>query len=217
VPPICLARLGVTVKIGLIGDVHATAPPVREALALLQREGVDAILCPGDIAGYGAELEATVELLIDNGCNAILGNHDLWWLSGSGREAGGSVENYLRALPTVLQASFAGKELYMVHGSPPESLMDGIRLLDVNGMLIQDQKDIWTDFLKNFPFDVLVVGHTHQVFAEQLGGVLVVNPGSTRFNHTCAVLSLPEMDVRFIPLGGRAPVPAWNWGMEGNR
>lgn len=203
-----------TVKIGLISDVHATAAPVREALAILQREGVDAILCPGDIAGYGTELEPTVELLIASGCRAILGNHDLWWLSGSGREAAGPVENYLRTLPTVVELSVAGKQLYMVHGSPPGSLMDGIRLLDENGTLIQEQKDLWTDYLKTFSFDVLVVGHTHQVFAERLGDVLVVNPGSTKFNHTCAVLSLPGMDIRFFPLGGRTPVMAWNWGME---
>jgi putative phosphoesterase len=204
----------VTVKIGLISDVHATAAPVREALAILQREGVDTILCPGDIAGYGTELEPTVELLIDSGCRAILGNHDLWWLNGPDREAGGAVDNYLRSLPTVVELSVEGKRLYMVHGSPPESLMNGIRLLDENGTLIPEQKDLWAYYLQAFPFDVLVVGHTHQVFAEQLGDVLVVNPGSTKFNHTCAILSLPGMDVRIIPLGGRTPVPAWNWGQN---
>lgn len=205
-----------TVKIGLISDVHATAAPVREALAILQREGVDAILCPGDIAGYGTELEATVDLLIGSGCRAILGNHDLWWLSGPDREAGGAVDSYLRSLPTTVELPVEGKQIYMVHASPPESFLDGIRLLDEDGVLIPAQKELWSDCLKAFPFDVLVVGHTHQVFAERLGEVLVVNPGSTRFNHTCAVLSLPEMDVQFIPLGGRRPVPAWNWGMEGN-
>jgi putative phosphoesterase len=206
----------VSVKIGLIADVHATAAPVREALAVFRREGVASILCPGDFAGYGTELEATVELLRARGCRAVLGNHDLWWLSGPDRMAGGPVETYLRHLPTVIELSVAGKELYMVHASPPESLLDGIRLLDEDGALIPAQKDFWTDYLKPFPFDVLVVGHTHQVFAERLGSVLVVNPGSTRFNHTCAILSLPAMEIRFIPLGGRRPVPAWNWGMEGD-
>jgi len=201
-------------KIGLIGDVHATAPPVREALAILQREGVDTILCPGDIAGYGIELEPTVDLLIDSGCRAILGNHDLWWLEDPDREAGGAVEDYLRSLPEVIELSVEGKELYMVHASPPASLTDGIRLLDENGVPIPEQKKFWTDYLKSFPFDVLVVGHTHQVFAEWLGNILVVNPGSATFNHTCAVLSLPAMDVRFLSLGGRTPVPAWNWGLE---
>ena len=56
-----------TVKIGLIGDVHATAGPVKEALAIFRGEGVDTILCPGDIAGYGTELESTVALLVDSG------------------------------------------------------------------------------------------------------------------------------------------------------
>lgn len=206
-----------SVQIGLIADVHSAAAPVREALAVFRREKVDTILCPGDIAGYGTELEQTVELLIDSDCRAVLGNHDLWWLSGPDSVAGGAVETYLQSLPTVIELSVAGKQLYMVHASPPESLMDGIRLLDENGTLIPGQGDLWADYLDPFPFDVLVVGHTHQVFAERLGDVLVVNPGSTRFNHTCAILSLPAMEVRFIPLGGRTPVPAWNWGTEGNR
>ncbi len=203
-----------TVKIGLISDVHATAGPVRQALAILRREGVDTILCPGDIAGYGSELEATVALLVDSGCRAILGNHDLWWLSGPDCGAGGAVETYLRSLPAVIELAVAGKQLYMVHARPPDSLMDGITLLDENGAIIPEQREFWTDYLKTFPSDVLVVGHTHQVFAERLGDVLVVNPGSTRFNHTCAILSLPAMEVRFIPLGGRTPVVAWNWGLD---
>ena len=73
------------------------------------------------------------------------------------------------------------------------------------------------DALQSSAFDLLVVGHTHQVFAERLGGVLVVNPGSTSFNHTCAVVRLPGMEVRFFPLGGRTPVLTWNWGMERRR
>ncbi len=116
----------------------------------------------------------------------------------------------------MLELSVAGKQLYMVHASPPESVMEGITLLDENGTLNPEQRDHWTGYLKTFLFDVLVVGHTHQVFAERLGDVLVVNPGSTRFNHTCAILSLPSMEVRFFPLGGRTPVLAWNWGMEGD-
>jgi len=205
-----------TVKIGLIGDVHATAAPVREALKIFGREGVETILCPGDIAGYGFELETTVELLRAGGCRAILGNHDLWWLNGPERQAGGPVAAYLESLPTTIELSVAGKHLYMVHASPPESLMDGIRLLDEEGVTVQEEKELWTDYLQGFPYDVLVVGHTHQVFAERLGEVLVVNPGSTRFNHTCAVLSLPELDVRFFPLGGRRPLMSWNWGMATN-
>ena len=61
--------------------------------------------------------------------------------------------------------------------------------------------------------DVLIVGHTHQVFSEQLGDVLVINPGSTTFNHTCAILTLPEMKVDIFPLSNKEPILCWNWSM----
>lgn len=202
-----------TVKIGLISDVHATAAPLQEALTILQGEAVDKILCAGDIAGYGLDLEQTVDLLIDHQCLSILGNHDVWRLDDYNGECAGSAEAYLRTLPGVVKFTAAGKRLCMVHASPPQSLMDGIRLRNEQAALIQDQKDFWSTYLKPFPFDVLVVGHTHQVFAERLGDILVINPGSTRFNHTCAVLSLPGMSVQFFPLGGKSPVLAWNWSM----
>ena len=201
------------VKIGLISDVHATPDPVSEALSIFQREGVDTILCAGDIAGYRAELEQTVALLLDSGCQAVLGNHDLWWLGRYDSGEGSPVEKYLRALPAVVEFSVEDKKIHMVHASPPESLMEGIKLLDEDAELLQDQKAYWSDYLRTFSADVLIVGHTHQVFAEQLGHVLVVNPGSTLFNHTCAILTLPEMVVQVFSLSGKKPVMTWNWGM----
>ncbi len=199
-------------KIGLISDVHATPAPVLEALAIFQREAVDTILCAGDLAGYGTMLEQTVALLIDNDCQAVVGNHDMWWLSHCDDQTEGLAGKYLRALPTMVELSSEKKKIYMVHASPPESLMEGIKLLDENAVLLQDQKSDWTDYLKTFPSDVLIVGHTHQVFAEQLGNILVINPGSTLFNHTCMILTLPEMDVQIYALSKMSPVMAWNWG-----
>jgi predicted phosphodiesterase len=70
----------------------------------------------------------------------------------------------------------------------------------------------WTQELETFDAHVLVVGHTHQVFAEQLGTTLVVNPGSSAFNHSCAILQLPEMSVQVFPLSGKAIEKTWNWG-----
>jgi predicted phosphodiesterase len=201
-------------KIGLISDIHASLAQLQEALEIFRREGVERILCAGDIAGYGNELETTVAALRESGCQTVLGNHDLWWLQRSDGDVSAPVATYLHALPRTLEQTLAGKQLLMVHASPPDSLLDGIRLRDEIGVLIESQVDLWRDALITFAGDVLVVGHTHQVFAERLGQVLVVNPGSTCFNHTCAVLQLPELTVQFFPLSGRTPLLAWNWGME---
>jgi predicted phosphodiesterase len=59
---------------------------------------------------------------------------------------------------------------------------------------------------------VLIVGHTHQVFTEYLGDILVINPGSSAFNHSCAILHLPEMRVQTFALSGKAIERTWNWG-----
>ncbi len=201
-------------KIGLISDVHASLAPVQEALALFNEESVEAILCAGDVAGYGKQLEPTVQALVNSSCRVVMGNHDLWWLERSGYGPEGLVDRYLRDLPAVVEFNAEGQMIYMVHASPPNSLMDGIKLLDENALIIEEQKRFWTYSLRDSSCDVLVVGHTHQVFAEQLGEVLVINPGSTMFNHTCAILTLPEMTVEFFPLGGKTPVLSWNWGME---
>jgi len=201
-------------KIGLISDVHATLQPLREALAIFESEGVEMILCAGDVAGYGKQLEQTVQALIDSRCRVVMGNHDLWCLERSGIDLEGVSAAYLRNLPAVIEFNVAGKTIYMVHASPPDSFMDGIKLLDENAALVQQEKHSWSCCLRDFQCDVLVVGHTHQVFAEQLGNPLVINPGSTLFNHTCAILTLPAMTVQIFPLNGKTPVLSWNWGME---
>lgn len=198
-------------KIGLLGDVHATTAPVREALSIFEGEGVDCILCPGDIAGYGNELDATVTLLQASGCKAVLGNHDLWYLEKKG-ESANPTNAFLKTLPYTFEETVAGKKLYMVHASPPQSVMDGMKLLDQFGQLIPVSTENWAKRLEDIEYDILIVGHTHQVFAEQVGKALVINPGSTLFNHTCAILTLPGMNFQLYPLSGQSPQLVWNWG-----
>ena len=70
--------------VGLISDVHATPAPLAEALSIFRGKGVDRILCAGDIAGYGEQLDETVTLLIDSGCQTICGNHELMHMESAG-------------------------------------------------------------------------------------------------------------------------------------
>ncbi|WP_163337884.1 metallophosphoesterase [Desulfopila sp. IMCC35008] len=201
-------------KIGLISDVHATADPVREALAVFQSQRVNYVFCVGDTAGYGNELNQTVNLLNESGCTTIMGNHDLWCLANPNDGKADSVLTFFEKLPLWLLVTLEGKRVYLVHASPPQSLMDGITLLDKRAEILADRKKLWSEKLEGSEFDVLVVGHTHQVFAEQLDDVLVINPGSTKFNHSCAILNLPEMELQLFPLSNKKLTHVWNWGME---
>jgi len=198
--------------IGLLSDVHATAAPLREALALFERAGVDEVLCAGDIAGYHGDLEQTVGLLIERGVRVVRGNHDLRYLERRGEPAAGRAAAYLGQLPATRVIEVAGRRVYVVHAEPPDACEGGgIRLLDQDGRVRPERVGLWTQQLADFDFDVLVVGHSHQVFAERLGNTLVVNPGSTVFNHSCALLRLPEMTVQMLPLSGQPIRRTWNW------
>jgi putative phosphoesterase len=202
-------------KIGLISDVHATVEPLREALTLFRQNHVDNVICVGDIAGYGEELEQTVSLLIESECQLISGNHDIWYLSKPAPEEKKWIKDFFSALPETLDFSADGKHLYVVHASPPHSNMNGINLLDEHGHVMPDRKALWQNFLEEFDYDVLIVGHTHQVFAERVGNTLIINPGSTKFNHTCAILTLPELTVEVLPLSNKQPLKVWNWRQMG--
>jgi predicted phosphodiesterase len=175
---------------------------------------------------YGAQLEATISLIDQPFCHTIIGNHDLSDLSKyeqaddnteqqvkHGSLSGQSL-SFLKQLPACYQMESEGKSLYMVHAQPPDGYHGGIKLLDKNGLLIPQQLTLWSERLQSFDYDVLVVGHTHQVFAEYLGDTLVINPGSSVFNNSCAILRLPEMSVEMIPLSGKEITRTWNWGQH---
>ena len=198
--------------IGLISDVHASPEPLEEALSIFSSRGVEQVLCAGDIAGYGEELQKTIKLLDVNACHTILGNHDLLFLDHTEEEYDDEVVRYLKQLPSTFEQVIEGKRLFMVHAQPPDECHGGIKLLSKEGEVLQDRVSQWADRLRTFYCDVLVVGHTHQVFAEKIGNTLVVNPGSSVFNNCCAVLRLPEMSVEMIALSDKAIVKTWNWG-----
>jgi len=197
-----------TTRIGLISDVHATPAPVAEALALFEQHRVEQLFCLGDIAGYGSELEPTIALLKDYDCQSILGNHEQWYLDANMDD---EATAYFQTLPVSRQISTEGVSVYMVHASPPESTMDGIRILDEQGRGILVQRLAWAGALEGFNYDVLIVGHTHQVFYERLGNTLVINPGSTLFNHSCAILTLPDCTVEWLPLSNKQIESTCNW------
>jgi len=169
-------------------------------------------LCAGDIVGYGNELEEAVNLLIEYQCQSIKGNHEVWHLDKLKNSELSVADKYLDNLPLSIEMTIEGKCLLMVHASPPDVYTGGIRLLDEDGELLEEQLIEWKNNLNNYDYDVLVVGHTHQVFAEVINETLVINPGSSKFNHSCAILSLPELSIEWISLSGKQMEKVWNWG-----
>ena len=199
-------------RIGIISDVHCSPAPLAEALRIFSEQGVDDIVCAGDIAGYYDTLEPTVELLAEAQCKTIVGNHDQSWLHKNPDDTG-PARAFLEALPQTLDLEIEGKRVFVVHANPPSEQHGGIKLLDQQGRVIEERRAEWRERLADCDYDVLVVGHTHQVYAEQLDDLLLVNPGSVPFNHSCMILSFPDLDVQTFALGRREIVRCWNFSM----
>ena len=202
-----------TTKLGLISDVHSSPVPLQQALDIFDKEQVSDIICAGDIAGYYETLDPTIDLLIQKDCKTIVGNHDHTYLEAYPELHNTKESRFLRELPQTLELVIEDKRICVVHAHPPSSQHGGIKLLDQDGDIIQQRKDLWCGELQDFDYDVLIVGHTHQVFAEQLGKVFVVNPGSSAFNHSCMILSLPELKVQIFALENKDIIKCWNFSM----
>ena len=202
-------------RIGIISDTHSSTAPLAEALKIFTTEHVDMIICAGDIAGYGEdELVQTVELLKENNCFIISGNHDDEPTDkSSSQNHSREFYSFFKSLPKRLHFEIEGKSIYVVHASPPDQQHGGIKLLDQDGNIISSQLQKWESELSDFDDDILIVGHTHQVFSEYINNTLVINPGSTLYNNSCMILTLPEMKVSTYPLQNKKIIKSWNWGL----
>lgn len=162
-------------QIAVISDVHADVHALRDALAQVERLGIEQVVCCGDLVDYGLFPEETLVLLRERGVTCIRGNHDRW-ATKDGADASGwdlSPESvaFLRSLPPTWRANVDGVRVVLWHAQP-RSDMSGI---DAGSTTSQEFKGM----LDAAEADVLLVGHTHVPFVRQLGMMrLVSNPGA---------------------------------------
>jgi diadenosine tetraphosphatase ApaH/serine/threonine PP2A family protein phosphatase len=67
------------VLLGIFTDIHANRQAFAACLDAARARGVERVICLGDIVGYGADPEWTVEMvmnLVEQGAIVVRGNHD---------------------------------------------------------------------------------------------------------------------------------------------
>jgi predicted phosphodiesterase len=170
----------VTVRYGVLSDVHGNLPALEAALAGLASLGVDGYLVAGDLVGYGPFPNECVAAVAALAPVCVAGNHDLialgrlssdrciplarrsleWTRSVLGAEA----RAYLAGLP--LRADAAGGRVVVAHGSledpseyttRPEQAAAQLERLGAGSPTAQ----------------ILLLGHTHRPWAcDDAGAVL---------------------------------------------
>ena len=62
--------------VAVVSDIHANRAALEAALAEADRRGADAVVCLGDVVGYGPDPEACVDRVRERCGVTVLGNHD---------------------------------------------------------------------------------------------------------------------------------------------
>ncbi|MCB0279213.1 MAG: metallophosphoesterase family protein [Calditrichaeota bacterium] len=200
-------------KLGIISDIHSKPEPLKQAIKLFEKKQVDRIYNLGDTAGYFDQLDECVQILKSEDISSIIGNHDLWYLALPKTEQTDWITEYFRSLENQITLSDGSQRLLMVHEAPSEMDKKGFKLLDQNNQLIESELKKWEIQLTNFDYDILLVGHSHQVFSERIAKTLVINPGSSIFNNSVAILNINGLEVDFLPLSDGGISRTWNWSL----
>jgi putative phosphoesterase len=179
-------------RVAVITDIHANIPALQATIDEIERLGVDAIYCGGDLVGYGPEPNEVCAEVQARAIPSIYGNYDYaigrdledcgcayidphdreigqlsvdWTLAHTNEDS----KAFMRELPFDLRFELAGKRVRLVHGSPRK----------VNEYLFEDKPARTFERIAALAdCDVLVFGHTHTPWIHKYAGVLFVNCGS---------------------------------------
>ena len=207
-----------TTRIAVFGDLHANAEATRAVLAGIDDAGITRLYCLGDLVGYGAEPNETIDLIRSRDIPTIMGNYDdgigfdrddcgCAYKDAEEHERGQQSLMWTRAhvtpdrktwlqtlLPEIRLAEH-GHRIRLVHGSPRR----------MNEYLFGDRDPRSLERVASIAdCNVLIFGHTHVPWDRVINGVRFVNAGSAgkpKDGDPRAVwlqLDISEDDVRII-------------------
>jgi predicted phosphodiesterase len=181
-------------KVAILADIHGNLPALEAVLAQLAAEGIERIVCLGDVATLGPQPHEVIARLRGLGCPVVMGNTDadLLALARDERATGavwGSQDfdfhqwcaarltaddlAYLRTFQPLISVSLGdGATLLGYHGSP--------RSYDER-ITAETTDDALHEMLAATPAQLYAGGHTHQQLLRRYRGTLVLNPGTVGF------------------------------------
>lgn len=171
-------------RIAVLSDIHSNYDALQEVLSAIDPH--DALICLGDLVGYGAQPnEVASEIRSLNPDAIVMGNHDYAVSTGdtSGfvhhavqavewtrREITPENLRYISALRSKATFTADGVSIAIVHGSPRDPL---------NEYIYPGTPDfILKSLVDESQGRVLLLGHTHVPFSQRLDSRLIGNPGS---------------------------------------
>lgn len=183
-------------KIAILADIHGNLPALEAALAKIDAEGIERIVCLGDVATLGPQPREVIARLRALGCPVVMGNTDAILLalqrgeSVMGDEGGNGWSNeafdqwcanqltdddlaYLRGFQPTISLALGGDEIMLCYHGSPRSYDERITAETPDAVL--------HEILGATPAHIYIGGHTHQQMLRRHRDALVLNPGTVGF------------------------------------
>lgn len=170
-------------KVLIIADVHGNLEALKAVLA----DPHDALICLGDMVGYGPEPGACVRRILGEAELVLRGNHDhalatgaapgcppsLQWLAEATAQLGvaqlsAAERAALAQLPLRASQFIDGLPYHLVHATPTDPMYG----------YLEPTSEGWAHEVREIGPEVLLVGHTHIQFRHHVGGRTIISPGS---------------------------------------
>jgi putative phosphoesterase len=175
--------------LALLSDIHGNLTALEAVLADLAAEGIERMVCLGDVAAFGPQPVEVLERLQALSIPVVMGNTDAWLLDPQPHperdertafintvELWGAAQltavhrQYLQTFqPTITISLAEDAKLLCFHGSP-RSYHDIIRATTPD--------DEVAGFLEGHTATVMAGGHTHTQMVRRFRQSWLVNPGS---------------------------------------
>ncbi len=188
-------------KIAVLSDIHGNLPALQAVLDDLAHERPDAIVNLGDIASGPLLPAETLDLLMAHDFATIAGNHERQLLrarnrpreqidpgTSDGFAARGITDAHAEWLRTLPATRWVAADILLVHGTPDSDLTYWLETVTPDfgthgsfGIRVATAQEAddrlgWGEARRRA--SLVLCGHSHVPRAMQLGGTLVVNPGS---------------------------------------
>jgi len=182
-------------RTAIVSDIHGNGVALRAVAAELDLEGLDRVVCLGDVCQGGPEPDSCVDLVAERGWPTVLGNADNFVLDQASAEGSPEAvterqlavrdwtfehlgperrELVARYAPTVEHELGAGLTLLGCHATPG-SYEDVV--------LPGAPEDEYRAGFGGTGADLVACGHIHLPYLRRIGSTTVLNPGSVGLSY----------------------------------
>lgn len=175
-------------NIAILSDIHGNLQALEAVLEDIERQGVDRLICLGDMVGRGPNsgevmdlLQAECDIIVRGNWDELVARkQDEWIFRWHAEQLGQERVAQLDKLPFSFDCLISGRHVRLLHASP-QSVYHRVQPWDA----LEKRKEMF-EFTPNLtePLhpcqapDVVVYGDIHQAYVQHIEGKTLVNCGS---------------------------------------